>query len=117
MKPFSKPRVIRFHPSTKTKSRILNGNEIITGLNINIPNDNKIFETTRSITINGINFQPPVTGEMIMKHFNLKPCKEIGVIKEAIKEAILEGEIPNDYEAAFNLMLRKGNEIGLATNV
>tara|TARA_X000000950_G_scaffold210763_1_gene253436 strand:+ start:2955 stop:4421 length:1467 start_codon:yes stop_codon:yes gene_type:complete len=63
------------------------------------------------------NFQPPVTGEMIMKHFNLKPCKEIGVIKEAIKEAILEGEIPNDYEAAFNLMLRKGNEIGLATNV
>ena len=51
-----------------------------------------------------------------MRHFNLKPCKEIGVIKEAIKEAILEGEIPNDYEAAFNFMLRKGNEIGLVTN-
>ena len=51
-----------------------------------------------------------------MKYFNLKPCKEIGVIKEAIKEAILEGEIPNDYEAAFDLMLRKGNEIGLVTH-
>ena len=62
------------------------------------------------------NFQPPVTGEMIMRHFNLKPCKEIGVIKDAIKEAILEGEIPNDYDAAFNFMLRKGNEIGLVTH-
>jgi hypothetical protein len=51
-----------------------------------------------------------------MRHFNLRPCKEIGVIKEAIKDAILEGEIPNDYEAAFNLMIRKGNEIGLVTN-
>ena len=59
------------------------------------------------------NFQPPVTGEMIMKEFNLKPCREIGLIKEAIKEAILEGEIPNEYEAAFNLMLKKGKEIGL----
>ena len=62
------------------------------------------------------NFQPPVTGEMIMRHFNLKPCKEIGVIKDAIKEAILEGEIRNDYDAAFNFMLRKGNEIGLVTH-
>ncbi|MEK9604007.1 MAG: HD domain-containing protein [Flavobacteriaceae bacterium] len=59
------------------------------------------------------NFQPPVTGETIMKYFNLKPCKEIGIIKEAIKEAILEGEIPNEYDAAFELMLKKGNEIGL----
>ena len=59
------------------------------------------------------NFQPPVTGEMIMKEFNLKPCREIGLIKEAIKEAILEGEIPNEYEAAFELMLKKGKEIGL----
>ena len=62
------------------------------------------------------NFQPPVTGEVIMKYFNLKPCKEIGLIKDAIKEAILEGEIPNDYEAAFNLMLKKGNEIGLVND-
>ena len=59
------------------------------------------------------NFQPPVTGEMIMKEFNLKPCREIGLIKEAIKEAILDGKIPNEYEAAFNLMLKKGKEIGL----
>ena len=59
------------------------------------------------------NFQPPVTGEVIMNHFNLKPCKEIGIIKEAIKEAILEGEIPNEYNAAFALMIKKGNEIGL----
>ena len=59
------------------------------------------------------NFQPPVTGEMIMNHFNLRPCKEIGIIKEAIKEAILEGEIPNEYRAAFALMIKKGKEIGL----
>ncbi|MGB1362927.1 MAG: CCA tRNA nucleotidyltransferase [Flavobacteriaceae bacterium] len=59
------------------------------------------------------NFQPPVTGEMIMNHFNLRPCKEIGLIKEAIKEAILEGEIPNEYDAAFAMMIKKGSEIGL----
>ena len=59
------------------------------------------------------NFQPPVTGEVIMNHFNLRPCKEIGIIKEAIKEAILEGEIPNEYNAAFALMIKKGSEIGL----
>ncbi len=62
------------------------------------------------------NFQPPITGEIIMEHFNLSPCKEIGIIKETIKESILEGEIPNEYEAAFNLMLKKGNEIGLKPN-
>ncbi|WP_422860479.1 CCA tRNA nucleotidyltransferase [Flagellimonas sp. S174] len=59
------------------------------------------------------NFQPPVTGEEIMKTFNLKPSKEIGVIKEAIKEAILEGEIPNEHEAAFQFMLQKGESLGL----
>ncbi len=59
------------------------------------------------------NFQPPVSGAEIMKTFNIKPSKEIGIIKEAIKEAILEGEIPNEYEAAFEFMLKKGRELGL----
>ena len=59
------------------------------------------------------NFQPPVSGEEIMKTFNLKPSKEIGIIKEAIKEAILEGDIPNEFDAAYNLMLKEGTKLGL----
>jgi putative nucleotidyltransferase with HDIG domain len=59
------------------------------------------------------NFQPPVSGEEIMETFNLQPSREIGIIKEAIKEAILEGEIPNEHDAAFNLMLKEGKKIGL----
>ncbi|WP_109298783.1 CCA tRNA nucleotidyltransferase [Aquimarina sp. AU474] len=59
------------------------------------------------------NFQPPVTGEEIMKIFNIKPSREIGIIKEAIKEAILEGEIPNEHEAAYQFMIEKGKELGL----
>ena len=59
------------------------------------------------------NFQPPISGEEIMKTFDLRPSKEIGIIKEAIKEAILDGVIPNDHEAAFQLMLSEGKKLGL----
>ncbi|MBU2940675.1 CCA tRNA nucleotidyltransferase [Lacinutrix sp. C3R15] len=59
------------------------------------------------------NFQPPISGEEIMKTFNLKPSKEIGIIKENIKEAILEGVIPNEFDAAFQLMLKEGERLGL----
>ena len=62
------------------------------------------------------NFQPPISGEEIMKTFNLKPCREIGQLKEAIKEAILEGEIPNNHQASFDFMLQKGAELGLKIN-
>ncbi|HNW76134.1 MAG TPA: HD domain-containing protein [Bacteroidales bacterium] len=59
------------------------------------------------------NWQPPVSGEIIMQTFGISPCKEVGVIKQAITEAILEGEIPNEYEAAFQRMLEEGEKIGL----
>ena len=59
------------------------------------------------------NWQPPVTGEHIMLTFDLKPGKEVGIIKNAIREAILEGEIRNDYEEAYTYMLKKGMELGL----
>jgi poly(A) polymerase len=59
------------------------------------------------------NFQPPITGEEIMEAFNLKPCREIGQIKEAIKEAILDGKIPNEHEASYQFMIEKGLSLGL----
>ncbi|PQJ81422.1 CCA tRNA nucleotidyltransferase [Polaribacter glomeratus] len=59
------------------------------------------------------NFQPPITGEEIMEAFNLKPCREIGQIKEAIKEAILEGDIPNEHGASYQFMIQKGLSLGL----
>jgi tRNA nucleotidyltransferase (CCA-adding enzyme) len=62
------------------------------------------------------NFQPPITGEEIMVLFNLKPSREIGFLKEAIKEAILEGEIANDYDAAYEFMLKKAAKLGLKIN-
>lgn len=59
------------------------------------------------------NFQPPVDGKVIMDTFSLNPCHEIGVIKNRIKEAILEGEIQNDHKEAFAFMLKVGAELGL----
>ena len=59
------------------------------------------------------NFQPPISGEFIMNYFGIKPCKEIGLIKEKIKEAILNGDINNDSAQAAKLMSKIGNEIGL----
>ncbi|MBV1922734.1 MAG: CCA tRNA nucleotidyltransferase, partial [Flavobacteriaceae bacterium] len=58
------------------------------------------------------NFQPPISGEEIMKAYNLKPSREIGIIKDAIKEAILEGIITNDYDEAYQFMLEKGKSLG-----
>jgi len=59
------------------------------------------------------NFQPPITGEIIMETFSLQPGREIGIIKAAIKEAILDGEIHNNYDDAFKYMLAKGADLGL----
>ncbi len=59
------------------------------------------------------NWQPPITGEEIMNFFGLKPGKEVGIIKNSIREAILEGEIQNNFDEAFELMVKKGEEIGL----
>ncbi|MEY3873772.1 MAG: hypothetical protein RL363_493 [Bacteroidota bacterium] len=59
------------------------------------------------------NWQPPVTGEMIMEIFNITPSKQVGVIKDAIREAILDGIIPNDYKAAYDYMLQEAAKQGL----
>ena len=59
------------------------------------------------------NFQPPVSGELIMETFGIEPCKEVGIIKDAIKNAILDGEIGNNFEEAYVLMIRKGDSLGL----
>ncbi|WP_338410698.1 HD domain-containing protein [uncultured Flavobacterium sp.] len=58
-------------------------------------------------------FQPPITGEEIMELFKLKPSKEIGMLKEAVKEAILEGEIANDYNEAYQFILERAKKMGL----
>ncbi|MEC8247974.1 MAG: HD domain-containing protein [Bacteroidota bacterium] len=71
----------------------------------------KIIEVEKRDRIR--NFQPPVSGDDIMRAFRLKPCPEIGIIKDHIKEAILEGHIPNEPKAAHALMLEKGIQLGL----
>jgi len=59
------------------------------------------------------NFQPPISGEEIMQIFGLAPGREIGILKEKVKEAIMEGEIPNEKEAAREFVLREAEKIGL----
>lgn len=59
------------------------------------------------------NFQPPVTGEEIMETFGLTPCREIGSLKSSIKDAILDGIIPNEHDAAFEYMMKKATQMGL----
>tara|TARA_B100001057_G_scaffold499182_1_gene608875 strand:- start:1754 stop:3181 length:1428 start_codon:yes stop_codon:yes gene_type:complete len=71
----------------------------------------KIIEVEKRDKIR--NFQPPVNGDLIMRYFNLKPCKEVGQIKEIIKESILEGKIPNKKSSALELMKKTGRELGL----
>ena len=59
------------------------------------------------------NFQPPVSGEEIMKVFNLPPCPKVGSLKSAIKDAILDGVIPNEHDAAYEFMLQRAKKMGL----
>jgi poly(A) polymerase len=59
------------------------------------------------------NFQPPISGDEIQKTFGIPPSRSVGIIKNAIKEAILDGVIPNEFEAAYQLMLKEGGKLGL----
>ncbi|MGE0088311.1 MAG: CCA tRNA nucleotidyltransferase [Bacteroidales bacterium] len=72
---------------------------------------NKLIEIEEKDAVR--NFQPPVSGEQIMEIFNLKPCQQVGDIKNAIKEAILDGIIQNNFQEAYQFMLKKGAELGL----
>ena len=73
---------------------------------------NRIFKSKKERD-NIRNFQPPITGQEIMTTFKVKPSKVIGTLKEIIKEAILEGDIPNEYNAAYELMINEAKKLGL----
>lgn len=73
----------------------------------------KMVEVEEKDTIR--NFRNPITGELIMERYNIPPCREIGIIKEYVKNAILDGVIPNNYDAAVELMQRKAAELGLSS--
>ena len=75
----------------------------------------KIIEVEEKDSVR--NFQPPISGEQIMTLFNLKPCREIGVLKEAVKEAILEGEIANNYDAALDFVMRRAAKLKMVNKI
>jgi len=62
------------------------------------------------------NFQPPISGELIMQTFKILPGREVGLIKNAIKDAILDGVIHNEYDEAYKFMSDEGKKLGLTKN-